>query len=93
MVSVYSSKHFWTDASEVWKLFFEMHLVLDIQTIFKLQKLHCKNFWGEYIKNESYKSYLDNKVKTAIFLAAPQSHVHFGFLRPTFFYVPDRVRK
>ena len=30
---------------KVWKLFFETHLILDIQTTFSLQKPHCKNLW------------------------------------------------
>ena len=49
----------------VWsmKLFFETHLILDIQTTFRIEKLHFKNFWWEweYIKNKSCKSYLGNK--------------------------------
>ena len=40
MLSAYSSEYFQTDASDVWELFFEMHLILDIQTKFTL----CKSF-------------------------------------------------
>ena len=57
------------DASEVSKLLFERRLILDIQTTFRSQKLHCKKSRWTYIKNESRKSYLGNKDKKA----------HFGF--------------
>ena len=45
MISAYSSEHALTDASEVWKMFFEAYLILDIETTIRLQKPHCKNFW------------------------------------------------
>ena len=38
MLSAYTSEHLWTDAPEVWKLLFEVHLILDIKTTIKLQK-------------------------------------------------------
>ena len=37
-----SSERLQTDASEVWKLFFEVYLILDINTTIRLQILHCK---------------------------------------------------
>ena len=40
MLSAYSSE----DASEEQKLFFETHLILDIQTTLTLQRSHCKDF-------------------------------------------------
>ena len=55
------------DASEVWKLLFETRLILDIKTIIKLQKIHCKFFRWKYIKNESRKSNLDNEEYKAMF--------------------------
>ena len=38
MLSAYTSEHLWTDVPEVWKLLFEVHLILDIKTTIKLQK-------------------------------------------------------
>ena len=37
-----SSERLQTDASEVWKLFFEVYLTLDINKTIRLQILHCK---------------------------------------------------
>ena len=45
---------FWTpfnDGSEVWKLFLEVYLILDIKTTIRLQKSHCKNIDGNTIKS------------------------------------------
>ena len=40
----YSSEHLYTHAPEVRQLFFEVDIILDIKTIFGLQKPYCKNF-------------------------------------------------
>ena len=40
MLSAYSSEHSETDVSEKWKLFFDRHLTLDIQTT---AAWHCKS--------------------------------------------------
>ena len=49
------------DASEVWELFIETHLILEIQTTFTLQELFTKTYDGiTKKKNESCKSYLGN---------------------------------
>ena len=37
-----SSERLRTDASEVWKLYFEVYLILDIKGTIRLQMLHCK---------------------------------------------------
>ena len=29
----------------LWKLLFEKHLILDVETTLRLQKPHCENFW------------------------------------------------
>ena len=34
------------DVSEVWELFFETHLILEIQTAFTLQELFMKTYDG-----------------------------------------------
>ena len=51
------------DASDLWELFFETHVILDIQTTLALQKPHCKNFWWNYSENEKCKPYLGKKKK------------------------------
>ena len=43
MLSTYTSEHLQTDVFVFWK--FEQHLMLDVQTTFRLLKLHCENFW------------------------------------------------
>ena len=88
MLSKYSSEYLKTDASEVWKLFFETHLILNIQTTFTLQKAHWKNFWWNYNKNESCKPYLGNKEQKLLFLVVSQLdlHIEFDFARPFFFF-------
>ena len=71
------------------QLFLEEHLILDIKTIFRLQKHHCENIKKQkHIKNESCKCYLGNDEQKAMFLVVSQSHMHFGFEHP-FFCVPD----
>ena len=72
------------DASEVWKLFFETRLILDIKTIIRLQKTHRKFFWWKNIKNESRKSNLDNEEYKAMFSVVFWSDAHFGFTHPFF---------
>ena len=47
MLSAYTSEHLWTDAPEVWKLLFEVHLILDIKTTIKLQKASLQNLLME----------------------------------------------
>ena len=47
---------------QIWKLFFERYLILDIQITSRLQKPNYKNIRWTYIKNESHKSNL-GKVK------------------------------
>ena len=37
-----SSERLQTDASQVWNLFFEVYLILDIKETIRLQMLHCK---------------------------------------------------
>ena len=49
------------DAFELWKLFFQEHLILGVKNVQTLQKPHWKNFWWKHIENESYKCYLGNK--------------------------------
>ena len=68
MLSAYSSEHFWTDAFELWKFFFQEHLILDIKTTFRLQKPYFENFWCKHIESESYKWYLVNKEQKAMLL-------------------------
>ena len=76
------------DASEVWMLFFETHLILDIRATFTLKNPNCKNFWWNYNKSESYKPYLGNKEQKLMFLVVCQSDVHieFDFVSPFFFF-------
>ena len=45
----------------------ERYLILDIQTTFRPQKPHCKNFQFKYIKKEICKSYFGNKEQKAMF--------------------------
>ena len=80
------------DASEVWKLFFETHLILDIRATFTLKNPNCKNFWWNYNKSESYKPYLGNKEQKLMFLVVCQSDVHieFDFVSPFFFFFRAR---
>ena len=65
-------------------MLFQEHLILDVKTTFRLQKLNCKNFWRKHIRNESFKCYLGNKEQKAMFLVVFRSDVHFGFLAPIF---------
>ena len=53
MLSAYTSEHIWTDAPEVWKLLFEVHLILDIKTTIKLQKASLQKLLME--KNLKWK--------------------------------------
>ena len=71
------------DAFELWKLFFQEHLILDVKTTFRLQRPHCENFCWKHIKNESCKYYLGNKEQKAMFLVVSLSYVHFGFDQPS----------
>ena len=75
-------EHLWTNAFELWKFFFQEHLILDIKTTFRLQKPHCKYFWWKHIKNENCKCYLGNKNQNAMLLVLSRSDVHFGFEHP-----------
>ena len=91
MLSAYSSE----DASEERKLFFETHLILDIQTTLTLQRSHCKDFWWNYNKNESCMLYVGKKEQQWLFLVSSLSemHIDFDFARPFlfFFCVHDRA--
>ena len=46
--------------------------ILGIQTTFRLEKPQCKNFWWEYIKNESRKV-IKNKKQKSMFLVVSRS--------------------
>ena len=46
----YFSEHLYTHAPEVWQLFFEVHIILDIKTIFRLQKPYCKKHIEAHLK-------------------------------------------
>ena len=78
MLSAYSLEHFFIDKFELWKLFFQKHLSLDVKTTFRLQKPHCENC--EKVKGE-----------IPIFLAESQSNLCFAFEHP-FVCVPDSAR-
>ena len=56
------------------------HLIVGIQTAFRLQKPYCKIFWCKHIEYESCKSSMwyscDKKLVVSL------SDVHFGFARP-----------
>ena len=65
-------------ASEVWKSFFETHLVLDIQTTLVLQNPHCKNFWWNYNKNENCKPCWGNKEKNIASSCFSIRHAHWA---------------
>ena len=67
------------DASEVWELFFQTHLILDIQTTLSLQKPYCKNFWWNYNKNESCKCYLGNKEQKWMLPVVSRIDVYIDF--------------
>ena len=71
---------FWTPLEGfVWsliRLFFEMHLILCIQTTSTLQEPHCKIFWWNYNENEGCKSYLGNKEQKWTFLHVSRSNMH-----------------
>ena len=84
MLSAYSSE----DASEEQKLFFETHLILDIQTTLTLQRSHCKDFWWNYNKNESCMLYVGKKEQQWLFLVSSLSemHIDFDFARPFLFF-------
>ena len=64
-------------AFELWKLFIEEHLTLDVKIAFRLQKHHCENISQKRIKNESCKCYLGNNEQKTMFLAVSQSAAHF----------------
>ena len=79
----YIMNTFWTDAFELWKLFFEAHLIIDAKTTFRIQKPHCVTFWWKHIKNESCKWYLDNKEQKAVFLVVSRTCI---LVLSTFFF-------
>ena len=88
MLSVYSSEYLQTYALDVWELFFEKHLILDIQTTFTICKSFiAKNFWWNYNKNESFKPYFGTKEQKLFFLVVSQSDLRFefDFANPVFF--------
>ena len=89
MLSAYSSEYLQTNASNVWELFFETHLILDIQITFTLCKgTIAKTFKKNCNKNESLKPYLGNKEQKLLFLVASQLdlRIDFVFARPLFFF-------
>ena len=90
MLSAYSSEYLQTDASDVWELFFETHLIWDISNnVHTLQNPHCKNIWWNYNKNESFKSYLGNKEQKLLFLVVSQLDLPIEIdFAPVFFCVP-----
>ena len=67
ILSGYSSEKPYRDASEVWILFCETYLILDMQAMFRLQYLIAKNFDENTQKNEIWKSYLGNKKEQKCF--------------------------
>ena len=86
-IPCFHSIFFWTllDGS-TWsiRLFFEMNLILDIQTKFMLQKPRCKNFWWNYNKNESCKPYFGNKEQKLLFLFLNHICTWIWFCAPLF---------
>ena len=50
MLSANSSEHLSDDAFELWKFFFQEHLILDNKTTSGLQKPHCENIWWNILK-------------------------------------------
>ena len=94
MLSAYSSEYLQTDASDVWELFFETHLIWDISNnVHTLQNPHCKNIWWNYNKNESFKSYLGNKEQKLLFLVVSQLDLPIEIdFAPVFFACPIRVQ-
>ena len=78
------SKFFWTPLDgfvEVWELFFETYLILDVQTTFTLQEPHCKDFWWNCNKSEGCKS-LQQRTKINISKCSSIRHAHWlWFLR------------
>ena len=76
-------------AFELWKLFIEKHLTLDVKTTFRLQKHHFENISQKHIKNESCKCYLGNNEQKTMFLVVSQSDAHFSLKHP-FFECPIR---
>ena len=67
--------------------------VLDIKTTLTQQKPHCKNYWWNYNKNESFKPYLGNKEQKWLFLVVFLSdvHINYYFARTLFFGMPNRA--
>ena len=89
MLSAYSSEYLQTNASDVWELFFETHLILDIQITFTLCKgTIAKTFKKNCNKNESLKPYLGNKEQKLLFLVVSQLDlgIDFVFARPLFLF-------
>ena len=96
MLSVYSSEYLQTYALDVWELFFEKHLILDIQTTFTICKSFiAKNFWWNYNKNESFKPYFGTKEQKLFFLVVSQSDLRFefDFANPVFLQIKLRAQK
>ena len=72
-------------------MFFERHVILDIQRTFTRQNVMAKAFDGNTIKmktasqaNLNNKSNLSNKEQKPMFRAVSRSGVEFGFARPFF---------
>ena len=89
MFSAYSSEYLQTNASDVWELFFETHLILDIQITFTLCKgTIAKTFKKNCNKKKSLKPYLGNKERKFLFLVVSQLGlgIDFVFARPLFFF-------
>lgn len=70
----------------VWstKLFFEMHLIVDIQKIFSYLSETTKRLIVRAFdeNNEIHKSYLRNKKHKVMFVVVSWSDMHFGFAHP-----------
>ena len=77
MLSPYSFKRLRL-TSEVWKLFLDSHLILDIQITFTLQTSHFQSFWWKHIENENYKSYLVNRKQKTMLLLVFRLDAHYG---------------
>ena len=97
MLLAYSSEHLKTDDSEVWKVFFHRHLVLDIQIVFIIyyawicKSFIAKSFDGIILKMNAA-SPISNKEQKAMFPVVSRCDAHSCFTC-LIVYVHDRARK
>ena len=56
-----------------WEVYYLGHSNKHSGSCLKLQKIHCKGFWWEHIKNENHKSYSRNKKQRLNFLVVSRS--------------------